>query len=166
MRHLWDNHKNLEFGNDSNLTWIFSGMFFFSGIWISFHEYCPNDHENFFLWFWEHETLWSTKILIFWWFLDDLWLIAEKKSAFFRFFSEMGFFSWCHFWLFFGVFFRWCGPEGSKMIQNSWKLIFPDFSDNSREKQIFVNFWSFLAILRCITFMKDSNLGHNKGILA
>ena len=38
-------------------------------------------------------------------------------------------------------------------------MIFPDFSDNSRQKQFFVNFWSFLAILRCITFMEDSNIG-------
>ena len=38
------------------------------------------------------------------------------------------------------------------------KIYFPDFSDNSREKQNFMNFWSFLAILRCITFMVDSNL--------
>ena len=45
------------------------------------------------------------------------------------------------------------------------KIYFPDFSDNSREKQIFVNFWSLLAILRCITFMVDPNLGQNEGIL-
>ena len=51
------------------------------------------------------------------------------------------------------------------MIQNSWKFIFPDFSDNSRGKQIFVYFWSFLAILWCITFMADSNLEQNEGIL-
>ena len=158
--------KSSPIGNDSNLTWISSGMFFFSGIWISFHEYCPNDHENFFCGFGSMRRYGAQKF----WFFDDFWMIygssQKKKSAFFRFFSEMGFFSWCHFWLFFGVFFRWCGPEGSKMVQNSWKLIFPDFIDNSREKQIFVNYWSFLAILRCITFMKDSNLGHNEGILA
>ena len=44
----------------------------------------------------------------------------------------------------------------------------PPFSymrDMSREKWIFVNFVSFLAILRCITFMEDSNLGQNEGIL-
>ena len=46
------------------------------------------------------------------------------------------------------------------------KIYFPDFSDNSREKQIFVKFWSFLAILQRITCMEDSNFGQNEGISA
>ena len=91
----------------------------------------------------------------------------KKKSAIFRFLGEMFFFfRRCNFRIFFGVFLRWCTVEWPKMVQNSWKFIFPDFSDKSREKQNFVNFWSFLAFLRCITFMKDSNLGQNEGILA
>ena len=63
-------------------------------------------------------------------------------------------------------FLKWCTVEWPKMVQNSWKFIFPDFSDKSREKQIFANFRSFLAFLRCITFLKDSNLEQNEGILA
>ena len=34
-----------------------------------------------------------------------------------------------------GNFLRWCTVERPKMVQNSWKFIFPDFSDNSRWKK-------------------------------
>ena len=50
--------------------------------------------------------------------------------------------------------------------QKFMKIYFLDFIDNSRKKQIFMNFWAFPYILWCITFMEGSNLGQNEGILA
>ena len=147
-------------GNDSNLTWLFSGIFFQeSG--FHFMNIVPMTMKIFSVVFGAWDVMEHKDF--------DFWMIygsSQKKNLRFFVFFQKCFFHDAIFWLFFGIFFRWWCPEGSKMVQNSWKLIFPDFSDNSRGKQIFVNFWSFLAILRCITFMKDSNLGHNEGILA
>ena len=113
--------------------------------------------------------LWTLKKIqkkIFFIFMNFSWRYGTRKAKNPVFLTK----NWKTFFFlrsipFWGVFLRWCTVERPKMVQNSWKFIFPDFSDNSREKQIFVNFWSFLTILRCITFMKDSNLGQNEGIL-
>ena len=106
------------------------------------------------------------KNLNFWPFLWNLWPFAEKKICHFSFFRRNVFFSKVHFsyifWSFFEVMHCRMAKNGPKLM----KIYFSDFSDKSRGKQIFVNFWSFLAFLRCITFMKDSNLGQNEGILA
>ena len=113
--------------------------------------------------------LWTLKKIqkkIFFIFMNFSWRYGTRKAknpVFLTKNGEMGFFSEVHpiFW----SFFRWCTLERPKMVQKSWKLIFPDFSDISREKQIFVKFWPFLAILRCITFVADPNLEQNTGIL-
>ena len=146
------------------LTWLWKTekRFFFAVfdiierlimIWLWFYRFLAFD-------------LWKKFRKIFFHFYEfflKIWYKKGQKSCIFNEKLKNVFFSEVH--PIFGVFFRWCTLERPKMVQNSWKFIFPDFSDNSREKQIFVNFWSFLAILRCITFMVDSNLGQNEGIL-
>ena len=89
--------------------------------------------------------LWPLKKIqkkIFFIFMNFSWRYGTRKAKNPVFLTKnwkTGFFSEVH--PIFGVFFRWCTLERPKMVQNSWKFIFPDFSDNSREKQIFVNFW-------------------------
>ena len=122
-------------------------------IWLWFYRFLAFDLWKKFRKFFFH----------FYEFFLKLWYKKGQKSCIFneKLKNVVFFLRSIPFW---GVFLRWCTVERPKMVQNSWKFIFPDFSDNSREKQIFVNFWSFLAILRCITFMVDSNLGQNEGI--
>ena len=122
------------------------------------------------IWLWFYRflafDLWKKFRKFFFIFMNFSWRYGTRKSKNPVFLTK----NWKTFFFlrsipFLEFFFRWCTLERPKMVQNSWKFIFPDFGDNSREKQIFVNFWSFLAILRCITFMVDSNLGQNEGIL-
>ena len=121
------------------------------------------------IWLWFYRflafDLWK-KFKIFFHFYEfflKIWYKKGQKSSIFTKNGEMFFF--LRSIQFFGVFFWWCTLERPKMVQNSWKFIFPDFSDNSQEKQIFVKIWSFLAILRCITSIVDPNFGPNGGIL-
>ena len=54
------------------------------------------------------------------------------------------------------------------MVKNNQKLMklhFQNFSGNFWGKQIFVNFYSFLVILRCITVMRNSKIFNSKSSL-
>ena len=154
--------KSQAFGKNSNVVMKNREMFF-CGIW----DYWAANHDMAVIL--QILGLWPLKkiqnfFFHFYEFFLKIWYKKGQKSCIFneKLKNVFFFLRSIPFW---GFFLRWCTLERSKMVQNSWKLIFPDFSDNSREKQIFVNFLSFLAILRCITFMVDSNLGQNEGIL-
>ena len=162
----WKNRTKIifsEFSKNFNVVMKNWKTFFFAVfemiewlimIWLWFYRFLAFD-----LWKKFRKNFFS----FLWIFLEDMVQERPKIRYFLRKTEKCFFFSEVHpiFW----SFFRWCTLERPKMVQNSWKFIFPDFSDNSREKQIFVNFWSFLAILWRITFMADSNLGPNEGIL-
>ena len=74
-------------------------------------------------------------------FFLKIWYKKGQKSCIFnKKLKNVFFLRPIPFWV---VFLRWCTLKRPKMGQNSWKFIFPDFSDNSREK---TNFCEFLLI--------------------
>ena len=151
----------LIIGKNSNVV-MKNGEMFFCGIW---DDWASNSDMTVILQIFGLWTLKKIQIFFFHFyeFFLKIWYKKGQKSCIFYEKRRNVFFSEVHpiFW----SFFRWCTLERPKMVQKSWKLIFPDFSDISREKQIFVKFWSFFAILRCITFIVNPNLGQNASIL-
>ena len=113
--------KKFRFGKDFNLVLISVETFFFSGIWGSFREYCSDAYKNFFLCVWGYETLFGKKILIFWTYLGDLWLVENKNFAFFAISVETGFFLevqfWGNFWSFFEVMHCRMAKNGPKLMK-------------------------------------------------